>query len=241
MLGKKVTRIISAKEVVIGQGKMWMSDICFDKGVGKISAGFTNVAFKYDSPRFFSVLDSGEFLPYNYFIGEVDVRWSPKVTNKIWDAHETISDSKAVCEQIIDGYTLYIPERLSIITVYRNAVKRKREIDEWITLWQLYEEEKYKVLLKKGSYVEAKMIADKADVIWKNLEKEGLIVDDMLLNPQQVFVLAQRSVKQECYNHAKDFGVEWITPNVCISEREESFFDLMSKYYEVNEILSRIL
>lgn len=71
-----------------------------------------------------------------------------------------------------------------------------------------------------------------ADEIMKNLKNEGIATDDTIYTPQYMYIFPVPKMEENYYKIARDYQVNWVTPNVCVAEDEilfETFCQICKK------------
>lgn len=215
---KKVIRVTDAREVIFDKG-VALQKIGFDMGIGYLNCGYPKVEINYEHPHFFSSIDSGMCLfEQNYFLGNVQVRWQPSSSER---KRRELTDWEK--KNQVERFTLLLPEERVREEIFNKAVEQKEKIREWMRLWYRHSELEYCRICRIGN-ISKEEIADierKANEIWKELEEKKLTKGNCLLNPQYLLIFPQ--VKDSWIEKAHEFGVEWITPNVCVMDNKEDF------------------
>ena len=62
-----------------------------------------------------------------------------------------------------------------------------------------------------------------ADEIMNSLKSEGIANDEVIYTPQYMYIFPVVRMKEEYYKIAREFQVNWVTPNVCVVEDESLF------------------
>lgn len=247
---ERIIRVINARQATIqNDGKMVLEEIGFDAGEGFVYKGVSNVKIKYDGPKYFSVADSGACLfSCNYFLGEITVQWTPKLTNQFLKAKKlnpyydpykfANTDEAKIKQQLMEGFTIQLPENYGYYDLFCKAVENRESIDQWIKLWYTTERISYGQTFfgfKHCIDENLEELNQQKDKLWEELTKKGLVREEnTLISPQYLFIITG-PVKRACYNHARRYAVEWITPNACLTDKEENFFALIKKCYGIKE------
>lgn len=260
---RKITHIINAREVVLTGKKMKLLSIGFDAGSGYVKGSGTLIERKYDAPHFFSGADNGGWLSYeNYFLGEAEIKWQPKITSarkckgsgiSFWYDSFTNSLSERISDMKQEGFILFLPEKYVSKELFEKIAAKEKKICEWFKLWNKCEEIRYcaGLRMENEKYQKAMLMEKELDSIHDELIEEGLTLEDgCIIKPQYIFIFPQTKVKQACYNRSmpnfsriptsyktvRRLNINWITPNVCVADSEEEFFELMRQCYGITEI-----
>lgn len=227
-LDRKVNRVINAQTVkLLENGEMKFSCIGFDADEGHIEKGVTSVRIWHDQPNFYSSADSGfRLVGKNYFIGEAKVNWIPKYALRKPEFKGTNE------EELVDGYVILLPDT-ECEKLYQKAIQAKREIRGWIDLWYLSKSQHYDFMFRWGKKAKVVELENRVEEDWKKLEEKGLVINNVLYNPQFLYIIStDEKIKEKCFKKAKEFGLTWITPNACVADNEDNFKNLIKSYYE---------
>ena len=62
-----------------------------------------------------------------------------------------------------------------------------------------------------------------ADEIMSKLKSEGIATDEQMYTPEYMYIFPEYRMKEIYYKLARDYQVNWITPNACIAENDVLF------------------
>lgn len=62
-----------------------------------------------------------------------------------------------------------------------------------------------------------------ADEIMATLKSEGIATDDVIYTPAYMYIFPVIKMDESYYKIARDYQVNWVTPNVCVAEDENLF------------------
>lgn len=206
MANKKATRITKIREVRIVGRNIYLESIGFNGREAFLKNGFTRLVVNGYNPDRYPTVEENECLRQpNFFIGEVEVGCYPKLADESAPGKKYPRDCDLVKEGKVENYVIYLPEEHDYFKLFDKARYMKEEICQYL----------------QGDH----------DELWEVLEKSGVVRNGVLLNPQYLFIVSARDVKEKCYELEEQFKVTWITPNACLSETKEAFFELMKECY----------
>lgn len=233
---KEIKRLIKVQVVRKSEGSINFYPIGFKLGAADVS-GCTAIEFKNDTPLSmlsfdrFNIIDNVINILTDCLLGDPIVKW------------------KYNSNPGKNTFELYLPDDRVKSAMFDRAIENSEEIQFWIKLWyKLYDIKNDIAFLSMmgtnsdDNQMELKYLKTRSNEIelqlselWDKFDRMGLTIDrNTLVNPMYLFVIPTEKLKNAVYE-CKNSGVDWLTPNVCMTRSKEAILNLINTYYREDE------
>ena len=207
---------IDAKKVTIDEKHITFSNLEFEG-----SYCFEDETTHFSIYNYFSepVWESTPPIVRNYFVGRTELIW-----NSI--PHTSFSSEKPHLELTLSTAGLSL--ELSNEKIFKTAIENVDSIDTLAHLLFEHQISSNFVEYFKPEYKDAYEKENKTiEEIFNQLKEKKLIFNEKVLFPLYMYCITSHSSVDYYKLKSEEFGLIWLTPNVCVTHKEKNFLDFL--------------